>query len=91
MSPQSIAALYGVATFAILAGWYSAAMHLAFGWPLIPQASRFQGTLMLAWYVVAGLFARAVGQHGAKGATLGEAWRAGLSDLGRGARSLVMR
>jgi hypothetical protein len=91
MSPQGTAALFGVVTFALLAAAYMLIMHLALGWPLIPETSRLQGTVMLAWYALAGLYARAVGQHASRGATLGQAWQAALGDIGRGAKGLLFR
>jgi hypothetical protein len=90
-SSQATAALYGVISFAILAAIYIGFVHFALGWPAIPETNRLQGTIMLGWYVIAGIFARNVGQHAARGATLGQAWRAALGDMGRGARKLIER
>ncbi len=91
MSGPGVAALYGVTTFALLAAAWMAAGHFLLGWPVVPDASRAQGTLMLGWYALAGYFARAVGGHGARGATLAEAWRGGLSDVGKAMASLFLR
>jgi hypothetical protein len=91
MSPQGVAALYGVVTFALLAGAWMAAVHWLFGWPFIPDVSRLQGTLTLAWYAIAGFYSRAVGAHGARGATLGQAWGEGLGDIRKAVRSVIFR
>lgn len=91
MSHPGVAALYGVATFALLAGAYIVVVHFALGWPAVPDASRAQGMLMLAWYVVAGVFARHAGRRGGDGATIGQAWSGALSDLGRSIKGLVTR
>jgi hypothetical protein len=94
VSSAGVAALYGVVTFALLALALMAALHAALGWPLVPTSdpsSRLHGMVLVAWFCVAALFARAVGQHGARGATLGQAWRAAVGDMGRGLRGLVMR
>jgi hypothetical protein len=90
-SAPAVAALYGVVTFALLAGIYLAFVHLALGWPVVPEVSRLQGMVAVAWYFLAGLFARAVGQHASRGATLGQAWRGALSDLGRDAKGLIFK
>jgi hypothetical protein len=91
MSPQGVAALYGVATFALCAGAYIALVHFALGWPAVPDVSRAQGMLMLGWYVVAGLFARNAGRRAGQGATIGQAWAGALGDLGRSIKGLVTR
>lgn len=91
MSPRGAAALYGVVTFALLAALYMGSVHFLFGWPYVPELSRWQGTLMLGWYAISGFYARAVGAHGAHGATLGQAWIAGGEDVGRAAQSIIFR
>ena len=91
MSTSGVAALYGVVTFAVLAVGGMMGLHLALGWPLLPTENRTQGMLLVGWYAVSGIFARHVGAHGAKGATLGAAWRAGAVDVGRGFVGLFTR
>lgn len=91
MSPRGIAALYGVVTFGLLAALYMVFVHLCFGWPYIPDVSRWQGSLMLGFYALAGYFSRVVGVHGARGATLGQAWEAGAGDVLRAIQSVIFR
>jgi hypothetical protein len=89
---RSDAALYGVVTFAVLALAFMATLHLVLGWPMVPSPTgRMHGSLLLGWYVVAGLFARAVGAHGARGASLTQAWLAGLEDIGRTVKGWFIR
>ncbi len=91
MSPQGTAALYGVITFVALAAAFMAAGHFLAGWPYFPQGNRTHGMLLIAWYAAAAWFARAAGGHGARGATLGQAWRAGARDLGGAIKKTFMR
>jgi hypothetical protein len=91
VSPQGTAALYGVVTFAILGAIFMVTLHYTVGWPFIPEGNRAHGTVLLAWYALCAFFARAVGQHGARGATLGQAWRAALGDVGRAAKGLAIK
>jgi len=86
VNPQSVAAAYSVGTFALLAAVYFIVVHFVFGLPYLPSYMySIHGLTMLVWWLVAGLYARAVGNHGRRGATIGQALRAAFGDLGRGA------
>ena len=91
MSPQATAAIYGVVTFALLWAAFVLGANLLVGWPYVPQGNRLHGALLIAWLAGSAWFARAVGQHAARGAGLGGAWRAAVRDLGRAIKGTFVR
>jgi len=80
MNP-GVGSLYGVVTFAILAGGFVALSTWAWGWSF-PSADRLQTSVQLTVFLVTGFFATKVGKH--RDVTY-------LRAVGRAVRDLVMR
>jgi hypothetical protein len=76
-----VGSLYGVVTFAILAGGFVGLSSWLWGWSF-PSGDRMQTSVQLTVFLVAGFFAMRVGKH--RDVTY-------LRAVGRAVRDLVMR
>ncbi len=88
MSSPATGSLYSVVTFAVLAGAFAYAMNALAGWE-IPSENRGQMTIVIAVWLVFGLYAMRVGRH--RDQPYPEALRRGLIDIGRAIKGLIFR
>jgi hypothetical protein len=88
MSSPATGSLYGVMTFAILAGAFVGITWIAFSWSF-PSEERLPSAVMVIWFVAAGGYSMLVGRH--RDVQYLEALRRGAIDAGRAIKRVVMR